>query len=953
MPKPAGRLPHRDGELIDRSKPVAFTFEGNRYAGYCGDSVASALAANGVTLLSRSFKYHRPRGILSLAGCEANTLIEVNGVPNVPAENHMISDGDRIRAQNYSGSLGFDWQASIGRLSRFLPVGFYYRAFFRPAGAWRFWEPKIRRMAGIGKVDVNAPHGYYDKCFLFADVAVVGGGAAGLSAAISAAETGSRVIVIDHDPRLGGALNYARFDAADLRAGKERDALLGRFAQLPNITAITGASCEGLFADNLLAVVKGRRLYKLRANRVVLATGVLEQPAVFRNNDLPGVMYGSAAQRLIKLYRVRPGTRAVILSSNDCGYGVALDLLDAGVDVAAIIELRDDPGGGQLATAAIRRNVRIERATAIVEALGRRHVRGVRVAPLRADGSRGSVSTTIDCDLMCMSVGFAPQLALAAQSGARLVYDSAARMYRSQGLPERVIVAGAANHRFEVEAAVTDGSAAARCGNPNSTSTSAENTHPYPIISHLNGKEFVDFDEDLTIKDITDTVASGFEHIELVKRYSTAGMGPSQGKHSAVNTVRIASRARGKIEAETGTTTARPPYSGVSFGVLAGRSTDPIRRTAMHHRHLEARAAMLPAGSWLRPAYYGSKGQAAEAIASELAAVRLRAGLIDVSTLGKIEIRGPQAGDFLDRLYVTAHARQPVGRVRYAVMTDATGAVFDDGVVGRLADTHFYVTATTTGVEAVVRSMYFWNAQWQLDVDISHVTAAYAAVNLAGPQSRAILVELCRDIDLSAERFPYLGVRTGHVAEIAARVLRVGFVGELGFEIHVPSSGGEYLWDRLLQAGERWGLQPFGVEAQRVLRLEKGHIIIGQDTDGLTTLPEIGMDSTRKSFFIGSAALAAHQQRGPARKLVGFTVEQPTAIPKECHLVLEGNEIAGHVTSCVHSATLGKVIGLAYVPPHRSAIGEQITIRVEDGKLVEGRVVALPFYDPGNLRQQM
>jgi sarcosine oxidase, subunit alpha len=953
------RLPPEVGQILDRGKPLKFTFEGRRYAGYAGDTVASALAANGVTMLSRSFKYHRPRGIVSLGGCEANTLVEVNGVPNVLAERHSLKNGDCIRAQNYSGSLAFDWNAWMGAVGRFFPVGFYYRAFFRPKGAWRFWEPIIRRMAGLGRVDTSAHHGYYDKAYLFADVAVVGGGAAGLSAAIAAAKEENRVVIVDDNPVLGGALNYARYDDQGIRSKKERDALISRLTALPQVTILSGATCEGLFAENWLAVVQSRRLYKLRAGRVVLATGAIEQPIIFRNNDLPGVMYGSAAQRLIRLYGVRPGRRAIVLTANDFGYGVALDLLDANVSVAAIIDLRMHRFEGALRSAVIERGTRIESATTITEALGRRHVRGVRIARLRPNGSHDDVVEIIDCDLVCTSGGFAPNLALTGHVGAQLVYDLQTAMHRPEGLPKGLTVAGAANQLFSLDAVLADGWQAgcfdrAEPSAPPIDASASEVSHPWPFFAHPKGKEFVDFDEDLTIKDIFDSVASGFDDIQLLKRYSTAGMGPSQGRHSAVNTIRLAARARAADEADIGTTTARPPYSGESFGVLAGRSFDPVRRTAMHHRHLEVGAQMMPAGAWMRPAYYGTKGNATEAIASEVAAVRSKSGLIDVSTLGKIEIRGPDAAEFLNRIYFTGHLKQPVGRARYALMTDAAGAITDDGVICRLADAHFFVTATTSGVEAVVRSMYFWNAQWQLDIDIAHVSAAYAAVNLAGPDSRSILAELCKDIDLRTDAFPYMGVRTGHVADIPVRILRVGFVGELGYEIHVPAGCGEFLWDRLLETGHRWGLRPFGVSAQRVLRLEKGHIIVGQDTDGLTNPLEIGMGSgsTSKPFFIGDVALAAHRQRSLERKLAGFQIEDGGALPKECHLVIEGSEIAGRVTSCVRSAAVGHVIGLAYVRPHQAKPGQAITIRVERGKLVTARIVPLPFYDPGNQRQQ-
>jgi sarcosine oxidase subunit alpha len=942
--------------LLDRGKPLHFTFEGRRYSGYAGDTIASALMASGLTMLSRSFKYHRARGALSLAGCEANTLVTVDGVPNVPAERHYLKDGDCVRAQNYSGSLAFDRSAWIGAFGRFLPVGFYYRAFFRPQGAWRFWEPVIRRMAGLGRIDPSATHGYYDKAYLFADVAVVGGGAAGLSAAIAAAEDGRRVVLADANPTLGGALNYARQDADSVRAGAVRETLVARLASLSNVRVLTQASCEGLFDDNWLAIVQHRRLYKMRAARVVLATGALEQPIVFRNNDLPGILYGSAAQRLIRLYGVRPGRRAVVATANNAGYGVALDLADAKVEVAAILDLRKKSRETALRAACVGRNIPIKQGTAIAEAVGRRRVRMVRIAPLMADGALGARRETISCDLVCLSGGVAPNLALAAHAGARLVYDAATAMQRAQDLRGTVDLAGAANQVFDLDAVLADGT---RAGCPDREHAASndpgarEVTHPWPIFPHPKGKEFVDFDEDLTIGDIADTMLSGFDDIQLLKRYSTAGMGPSQGRHSAVNTIRLAAHGRGIKEAEIGTITARPPYSGESFGVLAGRSFDPVRRTPMHHRHLERGAQMMPAGAWLRPAYYGAKGCPAEAIAAEVAAVRTKAGVIDVSTLGKIEVRGPDAAEFINRIYLTSHIKQPVGRARYAVMTDTAGTITDDGVVCRLAERHFFVTATTSGVEAVGRAMYAWNAQWQLDIDLAHVSAACAAVNLAGPESRTVLARLCADIDLSSGAFPYMGVRTGHVADVPARVLRVGFVGELGYEIHVPAGCGEYLWDRLLETGGAFGVSPFGVEAQRVLRLEKGHIIIGQDTDGLTNPLEIGMGSSSPDkFFIGAGALAAHRKRGVERKLVGFVLGEAGELPKECHLVIENGEIAGHVTSCVRSATVGQAIGLAYVRPHQAEVGTAFTIRIDGNRLVTARVAPLPFYDPKNERQQ-
>ncbi len=953
------RLPAPDGLLIDRARSLRFSFEGRQFTGYAGDTVASALAAHGVSLLSRSFKYRRPRGLFSLAGAEANTLVEVNGEANVLAEQHAVAEGDRVRGQNYTGSLAFDRGAWIGALGRFLPVGFYYRAFFRPRGAWRFWEPIVRRRAGIGRVDTTAPRGYFDKAYLFADVAVVGGGPAGLAAAIAAAEAGGRVVLIDENPVLGGALAYARFDPEGRLARARREALTSRLAALRNVRVLTDATCQGCFADNWLPVVRGNRLYKLRAGRVVVATGAFEQPLVFRHNDLPGIMLGSAAQRLIRLYGVRPGHRAVIATANDDGYATALDLLEAGGEVVAVADLRREPAPTAMSATVARAGVPIWTGHTLREAAGRRRVAAVELAPVRDDRRCGASSASLACDLVCISVGYAPNLALAAHAGARLAYDPGTAMHRATNLPPGLDVAGAANQVFALDPVLADGAragraATGRAAEPVRDPGAAGITHPWPIFPDAKGKDFVDFDEDLTVQDILDSVAAGFDDIQLLKRYSTLGMGPSQGRHSAANAIRLAARALDRTPDQIGTTTSRPPYAAERIGVLAGRSFEPVRRTPMHHRHAEAGARMMVAAAWLRPAHYGGSGDAEAAIAGEARAVRASAGLIDVSTLGKIEIRGPDAGEFLDRLYVTAHGKQPIGRGRYALLTDAAGTIVDDGVVCRLADTHYYVTATTSGVDAVVRDMYLWNAQWRLDVDIANVTAAYAAVNLAGPRSRAVLAAAGTDLDLGPEAFPFMGVRTGLVAGIPARTLRVGFVGELGYEIHVPAGCGEALWDALLAAGRAHGIRPFGVEAQRVLRLEKGHIIVGQDTDGLTYPDEFGRGAmgARKPFFVGGPALRIHRTRAVSRQLVGFTLDDSAApLPKECHLVIRDGEIAGRVTSCVRSPNLGKPIGLAYVAPSQAPVGSTFEIRVEGRRLVRARVVALPFYDPENHRQ--
>ena len=949
------------GSRIDRGRVVRFSFEGAEIEGLAGDTIASALAAHGIRTLSRSFKYRRPRGILTMAGHDANTLVQLPGEPNVPADTRAIGDGMVVMGQNYQGSLAKDRGARIEHLSRFLPVGFYYKAFFRPKGAWKFWEPIIRARAGLGVVDVNAKPGYFDKEYGFYDVVVVGAGPAGLAATTAATEAGADVLLVDDQPEPGGAFGYCRL-------GSDGAEMIAAVADRPNITVMTGAVCQGWYADNWLAIVRGTRLHKVRARKVVLATGALEQPVVFRNNDLPGVMMCSAAQRLIRHYAVAPGRRAVVATASRDGYAAALDLIEAGIEIAAVVDLRHDPAPGPDAAAIAEHAVPIITGHTVSEAIGgAKGVSAVRVSPIFGQGRFGGGGRRIDCDLVCMGAGYTPAGQLACHGGARLIYDRDTAGLAISGEPADMLLAGAVRGTHALDAVIAEGrhagwSAASALGLaagkepllPDDRGQSRN--HAWPIFAHPKGREFVDFDEDLQVRDITDAAAEGYDDIELLKRYSTVGMGPSQGRHSALASVRLAADASGRDPRAVGTTTVRPPVTGEKLGVLAGRSFEPVRHTPMHHRHVEAGAQMMVAGAWMRPAYYAPSAERETAIAAEASHVRQAVGLIDVSTLGGLELRGPDAAEFLNRMYTFNYLRQEVGRVRYVLMCDRTGAIIDDGVACRLAQDHFYVTATTGGVDGVYREMLWHNAQWRLDVDIANVTAAWCGVNIAGPRARAGLESLAEGVDLSATAFPYLGVRTGQVAGIPARLLRVGFVGELGYEIHVPASCGEALWDALIEAGAAHGIRPFGVEAQRLLRLEKGHIIVGQDTDGLTTPDEADMTwavSRRKPFFVGAKATEI-QGRAPAlRKLVGFVLpETGAAPPEECCLVIKDGEIAGRVTSAMTSPSLDRVIGLAFLPPDDAEPGTRFKIRRPNGAMVEAEVAKIPFYDPDNARQE-
>ncbi|WP_283172173.1 2Fe-2S iron-sulfur cluster-binding protein [Parathalassolituus penaei] len=997
------RLPEPMGLMLDRSRTVEFEFDGRRIKGLKGDSIGSALLANDIWIWSRSFKYHRPRGPLTMAGQDANSLVQLPSEPNVLADRIAAETGMKVSGQNANGTVANDKDAYLDKFGRFMPVGFYYRSFFKPKGIWDRWEKFIREKAGLGIADLQFQPEYYDKKFLHYDVVVVGSGPAGLSAALKAANGGASVLLLEENPIAGGALCYADFDDVDDSLVLRRE-LLAAVSAHPAITLMTNATCNAWFVDNWLPVLQGKRLFKVRAKQCIMATGAFEQHVVFRGNDLPGVVLCSAAMRMMKLYALKPGQTAVIVTGNDDGYLTALALKKQGVQVAMLVDMRAEPLV-QRSSSALKKvrdaGIPVRLGATVYEAFGKQHLQAVDVRSIVGKGQVGDGGETVSCDLLCMSAGYMPAYQLLCQAGGKLSYADDKALFSISGLPDHLHIAGSVNGVHNLDAVMADGQRAAlkalqALGLLDGTGTeTAESVtvechrqvnFDWPIFKHPKGKDFVDYDEDLQAKDIINATRLGYRDVQLVKRFSTVGMGPSQGRHSALPTARLVASATGRSVTETGVTTARPPYVPEKLAYVAGRCFAPYRQTAMHFRHLELGAKLIPAGIWQRPGFYPPAGQLLQGsdasplnpvarkirdacIEAESLHVRSRVGLIDVSTLGGIELRGPDAAEFMNRIYTFGFLKQPVGKTRYAVLTNDQGVVVDDGVACRFADDHFYVTATTSGVDAVYRLMTFWNTQWRLKVDIANVTSAFAAVNLAGPDSRKVLKPLT-DVDLSQQGFPYLACREGFIrvpgsdVQIPARFMRVGFVGELGYEIHVPTRYGELLWDVLMSAGAAFDIRPFGVETQRLLRLEKGHIIISQDTDGMSHPGELSLEwaiSKGKPWFNGCRAVDIVMKRPQTRKLVGFRLSADLhhqgRKPEEGHLVLasqqDGAAITGHVTSCEYSPTVGAIIGLAYAGLDQVEPGSRLPIRIDTGDLVLAEVVSLPFYDPEQARQEI
>jgi sarcosine oxidase subunit alpha len=977
------RLESHADEWIERSCELPFVFEGTEYRGYRGDTISSALAAAGVPYLARSFKYHRRRHVLSFANHDSNVLFQVDGVPNVRGDVTLLEAGMRVTAQNTFGGLAADKARFLDGLSRWLPVGFYYKAFHGKRSFPR-WERMFRVLTGLGKVPLDAPRHRTAKRYAFCDVLVVGGGPSGLSAALAAAAAGARVALVDESFRLGGAFVAMAREPAATRA------LIAAVTGSPAITVYGATVAAGYYADHWVALVDKERLTKMRAKAVVFASGVMEQPAVFRNNDLPGVLLASAAARLLARHRVAPGRTVVIVAGNLEAYRTAQYLDVQGVRVAALVDLRAalDGEDAAAATECAALGITILQGHVPYAAVAGAHgaVAALDVLPLEArplgagsaSAARGADSSKrrrIACDAVLMSVGWAAAANLLLQAGGVTRFSKRLQQFVPELLPPGIFACGRLNGVYEFEARVADGAragaqAAAHAGrgmagdaDPAAAADAPADiargmrrpSHAFPIVDHPLAKNFVDFDEDLQVKDLENAAQEGFDSSELLKRYSTVGMGPSQGKHSNMNALRILARYRGVGVERLGLTTARPMYHPVPLKLLAGRGFNPERRTPVDAEHARLNAVWMPAGNWRRPEYYAVSGESrTQSIEAEVAAVRAGVGLIDVGTLGKIEIHGPQAGLFLDRAYAGRFSDLKVGMTRYGLMLDESGVIVDDGVIARLAPGMFYFTTTTGGSATVFRELLRLNALWGLDCALVNVTGHRAAFNFAGPASRELLQPLT-DVDLSEASFPFLGVRSGRVAGAAARLLRVGFVGELGYEIHVAASAAVPLWRALHAAGLPHGLRAFGVEAQRVLRLEKGHFIVGQDTDGLTDPFEANAAwavNMQKPFFVGQRSLKILRTRGPRQCLVGIELLDPERLPQECHLVIEQGGIAGRITSVVHSRTLGKSIGLAMLSPALARARGEIEIRGGEGEMLKARIVATPFYDPHNTRQR-
>ncbi len=944
----AARLGPQPGEVIDRAHRFTFRWNGAETAAYAGDTIISALAAAGERVFSRSFKYHRPRGLLTASFIDPGCLVQVGKEPNVRGAHRRVEAGMAVRAQNVWPSLRYDVMALNQAMTRMLPPGFYYKTFMAPRALWPAYQMVLRRFAPGGVVTNTRTDAYFDKRYAHPDVLIAGGGPAGMAAAVAAADEGAKVLLVEEEYELGGHLRWGT--EADLATLRElRDAV----AANERVEIMTNSTVAARYDGNWVAVAQrnlrhvDERLIKARAKVLVVAPGLIERPYVFAGNDKPGVMLSTAVRRLINLYAVKPGDRAVVFTANEAGDAAIADLERAGVQIARVVDARR---GGNL-----------------VRARGRGGVQEVHLA----DGAR------VEADLLVTAVGWTAPTTLLTMAGGHPVYNHRAARFFPSEPPEDVLATGGivgdgtldqllAHARAVGAEAARRASIRARnlrAGNPTAPSVdqrspdSSSSSIPdlpiddSPALFRSATHGIVDYSEDVSSKDIFSAVREGYDSIELAKRYTTATMGPAQGKLEMVNAIAVHAEAAGRSIAETGSTTWRPPYAPVTLGALAGRAFEPVSVSPMQPWHERHDARALIAGHWIRPDHYGDA-------AAEVRNVRRNVGIIDVTPLGKFDLRGPDVPRLLNHLYVNKWSKLAIGSVRYGVMCAPDGVVLDDGVTGRLGEDRYVMTTTSSGPETVWRwieeALQTEHPEWR--VHVIPVTAAYASMNVAGPNSRELMCRVVADVDLDPEAFPYMRVRNGRIAGVDGCFMwRIGFTGELSYELHVPAAYGLHVWETLLDVGRDLHIGPFGIEAQRIMRLEKGHFIVGQDTDALTgafaagLAPLVKLD---KEDFIGKPELIWQEGHEDILHLVALQPVDSSVVPPEGSQIIEGRRrIVGRITSSRMSPTLGRSICLGFVAPHLKEPGAIVTVRLPDGGHVPATVMEHhAHFDPEGVR---
>jgi sarcosine oxidase subunit alpha len=995
------------GRLINDARALHFTFNGKQMRGLEGDTLASALLANDQMMVGRSFKYHRPRGVVASGAEEPNGLVNMGEggtfEPNQRVTTTELFDGLKAASQNHWPSLEFDVGAINTHLSRFLPAGFYYKMFMYPRSFWKHvYEPFIRQSAGLGKAPKDRDVDTYEHFYAFTDILVIGGGVAGLQAAKAAALSGAKVVLLEQTAHLGGRAPVDGGQVEDMPVDKFVEQTVAELETMPNVTLRTRCMGAGVYDHGYVlgyeqlrdhdpaAAGPRHRLWRIRARQIVTATGAIERPLSFAGNDIPGVMLASAVRDYAVNYGVSVGDRTVVVTNNDDAYLTAITLKNAGLVVPVVVDARPQ-GGGELMEQAKALGIRVETGKAIAKVKGGKRVTGVALC---AQAGEGAVLEEIECDAVAMSGGWSPVVHLWSHCGGKLVWDADAAHFRPDvdnpptGADGKAFVtaAGAANGALHLATVLGDAHAAGKeaaqaagfkpksASAPMATGPECAPMLPVWLMPQganikLRSKAWLDYQNDVKVSDVQLAAQEGFESVEHAKRYTTLGMATDQGKLSNINGLATLANALNANIPAVGTTTFRPPYTPISMASIAGEARgavfQPIRKTPMSDWHDAHGADWEPVGAWRRPyAYLRGEESTHDAVMREINQTRASLGLLDASTLGKIIVKGPDAGRFLDMLYTNMMSTLKPGKCRYGLMCSENGFLIDDGVVARIDDDTFLCHTTTGGAESIHGHMEEWlqTEWWDWKVYTANVTEQYAQVAVVGPNARKMLEKL-GGMDLSAEALPFMGWADGKIGEFDARVYRISFSGELSFEIAVPASQGRAFWEAMLKAGAEFGIMPYGTEALHIMRAEKGFIMIGDETDGTVIPQDLGLNwaiSKKKDDYLGKRAQERSHMADPNRwKLVGLETVDGSVLPDGAYAVGEGvNEngqrnTIGRVTSTYHSPTLNRGIAMGLVHHGPDRMGEVIDFPKVDGTVVQAKIVDPVFYDQEGAKQNV
>ena len=979
---------------INRDKKISFTFNGKKYFGYEGDTLASALLANGIHLVGRSFKYHRPRGFFGAGVDEPNAKVQLykgaKTEPNANATEVELVEGLIVKSQNCWPSVSFDFGAINNLFQKFFPAGFYYKTFMWPKSFWyKVYEPIIRKAAGLGVAPLKPDPDRYEHKYEYCDVLIAGSGPSGLASALAAAKNGARVILAEDKSRFGGSLLVDEVTIGNKKGKEWADEAISQLKSMPNVIVKNRSQVFGYYDHNMMVMFEKTRdhienpnkftprqkLWYIRAKEIVISTGSLERPLIFGNNDRPGILLSSAAKEYLKVYGVLVGRKPIIFTNNDSAYDTAIEFKKNGIN-PLVVDTRTNSDSSVISEAK-NLNIDIKFSHGIANTKGYLKVNSAIIGKFNSDKSSYENLEEVSCDCICVSGNWTPTVHLSSQSGNKLKFNETIDAFIPSQSRQKESTIGSANGSFTLKQALEDGfnkgfELSNKITNKNSKSTApTSNERSYgehdkfwcmPLPKNKHYKRFVDFQNDVAVSDIELAVREGFRSIEHVKRYTTLGMATDQGKTSNLNGLQLVSNIEGKIVPEVGHTTFRPPYTAVTIGTIVGREVGkhyrPTRKSPMHEWHEKNNAVFVDAGLWLRPRYYKQDNESLEEAAKrEANNVRKNVGVCDVTSLGKIDIKGPDTAEFLNRIYTNAWMKLPVGKARYGVMLREDGIVFDDGTTTRISENHFHMTTTTAqAVNVLAHLEYYLQVVWpELNVNVLSTTEQWAGAALAGPNSRELLSKLFPETNILNEALPFMGYKESDLFGVPARIFRISFSGELAYEINVESNYGTFMWEKIIEFGQEMNIEPYGTEALSTLRIEMGHVA-GSELDGRTIPYDVSLEGmlSKKKDFIGKRSLTREAFLNPKReKVVGvIPLDKKTTIPEGSHLVKDGNASSpnpklGHVSASCWSVEYNNPFSLAIIQDGKNRIGEKLyAVSPLNNKNIAVEIVSSHYVDP-------